>query len=162
VARGLNTYVALSCVSDCTVVFLGGKERALLRDHGKLGFHQTSFRGMTAFDRKAGMAEEIARLERFGLSRAFAERAVATPPERMWYPDQDELVREKVVTRLFTPKPPDAPAEEAPAASPAPAPVATQPVTAAPVSQPSQPDPNRRGVVKLPADLMQRLTGGAK
>ena len=168
-ARGLNTYVALSCVSACTVVFLGGKDRVLRRDHGKLGFHQTSFRGMTAFDRTAGIAEEIARLERFGLSHAFAERATATPPERMWYPDQDELLREKVVTRLVPPKPPEpaaeaAPAAQAPAASPAQTPEEASPATAAPVSPPPQaePDPNRRGVVKLPSDLLKRLTGGGK
>jgi hypothetical protein len=105
-ARGLATFVKDTCVSACTVVFLGGKERGLFTGGGKLGFHQASFRGMTAADRSSSIEREIARLQRFGLSRSFAERAMKTPPSGMWYPDKDELLREKVVTRLYAPPPP--------------------------------------------------------
>lgn len=105
-ARGLSTFVKDSCVSACTVVFLGGKERGLFTGGGKLGFHQVSFRGMTAADRRTAIEREIARLQSFGISRGFAERAMKTPPSGMWYPDNDELLREKVVTRLYTPRAP--------------------------------------------------------
>jgi len=105
-ARGLATFVKDSCVSACTVVFLGGKERGLFAGGGKLGFHQVSFRGMTAADRRTSIEREIARLQSFGLGRGFAERAMKTSPSGMWYPDNDELLREKVVTRLYTPPPP--------------------------------------------------------
>ena len=94
-ARGLATYVVEECLSACTIVFLGGKERFLL-DTASLGFHQPTFRGMTTGDRNLAIAEEEARLRAFGLS--FVERANTAPPDDMWYPEQHELVREKVVT----------------------------------------------------------------
>ena len=69
----------------------------------RLGFHQPAFRGMTAADRRAAIATEQLRLQGFGLSSAFAGRATSALPSGMWYPDQDELVRERVVTRVISP-----------------------------------------------------------
>jgi len=170
--RGLSTFVSQTCVSACTIVFLGGKDRLLLSS-GRLGFHQPAFRGMTMADRTIAISTEEARLQRFGLSPQFAERANAAPPNDMWYPDKDELVREGVVTRLVPPpsgKPPpgDAlaglpvsgtlgdyasrtrtvhesavPEGAAPAALPGP--------VAAPATTLSAP------TVKIPADLMKQL-----
>src|SRR5206468_2180584 len=78
---------------------------------------------MTVGDRKAVIAHEQARLQSFGLSKDFAERANAAPPTAMWYPEKAELLREHVVTRVM-----EVPAQKpaANAASPAPsvAPVA--------------------------------------
>ena len=118
-ARGLSTYVSQHCASACTVVFLGGKQRQL-NAAAKLGFHQPSFRGMTASEQRALIAREQARLEKFGLSQAFAERANAAAPSDMWYPDQGELLREKVVTSIYTPQPPKPVASAAPAKPAAP------------------------------------------
>ena len=103
-SRNLATFVARDCLSACTIVFLGGKERFMLPT-ARLGFHQPAFRGMTASDRHAAIATERQRLQqRFGLSAAFAARANSAPPGGMWYPDKDELMRERVVTRLVPPK----------------------------------------------------------
>jgi hypothetical protein len=103
-SRNLATFVARDCLSACTIVFLGGKERFMLPT-ARLGFHQPAFRGMTASDRHAAIATERQRLQqRFGLSAAFAARANSAPPGGMWYPDKDELMRERVVTRLVSPK----------------------------------------------------------
>jgi len=101
-SRDLATVVALDCLSACTIVFLGGKERLMLSS-ARLGFHQPAFRGMTAADRSAAIATEQLRLQGFGLSSAFAARATTASPSGMWYPDQDELVRERVVTRVISP-----------------------------------------------------------
>jgi hypothetical protein len=98
-ARSLSTFVVRDCLSACTIVFLGGKERYLLSS-ARLGFHQPAFRGMTTSARRGTIAEEVLRLQRFGLSKAFAERANAATPSGMWYPDKDELLREHVVTRV--------------------------------------------------------------
>ena len=115
-ARGLSTYVMQDCLSACTIVFLGGKERFMLPT-ARLGFHQPAFRGMTAAARRSAIATEQARLQRFGLSRAFAERATTATPNGMWYPDKDELVREHVVTKIFQPPPrPNPPATPPPPA----------------------------------------------
>lgn len=103
-ARGLATYVVEECLSACTIVFLGGKERFLL-DTASLGFHQPTFRGMTTGERNLAIAEEEVRLRAFGLSRSFAERANTATPDDMWYPEQDELVREKVVTWIVATQP---------------------------------------------------------
>jgi len=106
-SRDLATVVAVDCLSACTIVFLGGKERVMLPS-ARLGFHQPAFRGMTAADRSAAIATEQLRLQGFGLSRAFAARATSALPSGMWYPDRDELVRERVVTRVisYTPESP--------------------------------------------------------
>jgi hypothetical protein len=102
-SRNLATFVARDCLSACTIVFLGGKERFMLPT-ARLGFHQPAFRGMMASDRHAAIATERQRLQqRFGLSAAFAARANSAPPGGMWYPDKDELMRERVVTRLVSP-----------------------------------------------------------
>src|SRR5882762_8543844 len=73
-ARRLSTLVVQDCLSACTIVFLGGTDRAVL-SNARLGFHQPAFRGMTASDRLIAIANEERRLQGFGLSRAFAERA---------------------------------------------------------------------------------------
>jgi hypothetical protein len=107
-ARGLSTFVARDCLSACTIVFLGGKERCVLAT-ARLGFHQPAFRGMTSSERRDTIAQEVQRLQRFGLSKAFAERANTATPSGMWYPDKDELLREHVVTRLIAPNAADKP-----------------------------------------------------
>jgi hypothetical protein len=60
-SRNLATFVARDCLSACTIVFLGGKERFMLPTV-RLGFHQPAFRGMTASDRRAAIATEQQRL----------------------------------------------------------------------------------------------------
>ena len=129
-ARGLSTYVTHQCVSACTIIFLGGTQRHL-HVTAKLGFHQPYFRGMTAGEQRIAIAREQARLQKFGLSNAFAERANAASPSGMWYPEQSELLREHVVTAIYTPPPPKpvasaTPAKSAPAARNLPALPATQ------------------------------------
>jgi len=134
-ARGLSTYVTQHCVSACTVIFLGGKQR-YLNAGAKLGFHQPYFRGMTAVEQRASIAREQARLEKFGLSKTFAERANAASPSGMWYPEPGELLRERVVTSIYTPQPPKPPKPVA-AAAPAPAAPVTPAVPALPATRTS-------------------------
>lgn len=146
-ARGLTTHVEQECMSACTIVFLGGRERLLL-DTARLGFHQPTFRGMTAGDRRAVIAEEEARLQGFGLSRNFAERANAALPDGMWFPENDELVREKVVTRIVVAQPPKPTAPSSPA------------VQAVPQANSVFPTPGtyQTGPAVIPDDLIKRLT----
>ena len=161
-ARGLSTDVMQSCLSACTIVFLGGKER-LLFDGARLGFHQPAFRGMTTLERGVMIGQEEARLQHFGLSRAFAERANAATPNGMWFPDKDELLREKVVTRIVMPQPTMPPpmptAPKPPAANTAATPLAKVspfPTPGAPVELETGTYQTMR--VPLPADLVKRLS----
>ncbi len=170
-SRGLATFVVKDCLSACTIVFLGGKER-VIAPNARLGFHQPSFRGMTAEDRSEAIAVELRRLQGLGLSREFAERANSAAPDAMWYPDQAELIRERVVTRVLQPPKPAPPkAAPSPPAS-ADATVGEKPVATSPAGDATPPanvlstddavtsSPPRRpetGQALIPADLMKRL-----
>ena len=149
-ARGLATYVVDECLSACTVVFLGGKERFLL-DGASLGFHQPSFRGMTADAQKLAIAEEAARLRAFGLSSSFVERANSASPDDMWYPEQDELVREKVVTWIVPAQPSNPTASVSDTVPVRPRPPSVFPTPGAALGG------SGTGPAVIPADLIRRL-----
>ena len=96
-ARGLSTVVLEQCLSACTIVFLGGKERWIAQN-GRLGFHQPAFRGMAEAERRLMIVQEEQRLQKFGLSRAFAEKANNAVPASMWIPERmQSLLREHVI-----------------------------------------------------------------
>jgi hypothetical protein len=135
---------------------------------------------MTAADRRAAIAAEQERLQRFGLSSAFAARATSASPSGMWYPDQDELVSERIVTHVISPKPAspnDTPVANAPppAARGDATPAASAALATAARSAPA------RGIsstgetaaaasawgyeidrTKLPADLLKRLSAAPR
>jgi ATP-dependent protease ClpP protease subunit len=158
-AKGLTTFVVQDCMSACTVVFLGGKERVVL-PAARIGFHQPAFRGMTAASRRAAISTEMARLQRFGLSRQFAERANTATPSGMWFPDKDELVREKVVTRVMPP-PPAKPAPNAASPTANAAPPTAAPVAGAPKAMPGAAAraAAEEGRATIPAEVIKRLSG---
>lgn len=180
-SRNLTTLVAADCLSACTIVFLGGKER-LVFPAARLGFHQPAFRGMTAADRRAAIAAEQERLQRFGLSSAFAARATSASPSGMWYPDQDELLRERIVTRVISPRPAsptDTPVANATAPPPAArgnaTPAASATLATAARSAPARDIPGTGETAaaasawgyeidrtKLPADLLKRLSAAPR
>ena len=153
--RGLSTLVEKQCLSACTIVFLGGQDRAILSS-ARLGFHQPTYRGITAAERSRSVAAEEERLQKLGLSRAFAERANEAEPSSMWFPESSELLREHVVTRIV-------PAQaHAPARSVIDPPVSSSNGAAAQVSehvseQVAAPVSPQATVVTLPKDLVQRL-----
>jgi len=152
-ARGLTTFVEKDCMSACTIVFLGGKDRVVM-PAARIGFHQPAFRGMTAASRRLAISTEIARLQRFGLSQQFAERANTATPSGMWFPDKDELVREKVVTRVAQPSKP-APGTPSAAASP-PAASAAPATTARGAAARAAAEEGR---ATIPPDVIKRLSG---
>lgn len=158
-AKGLNTFVEKDCMSACTIVFLGGQQRAVM-PAARIGFHQPAFRGMTAASRRAAIATEMARLQRFGLSRQFAERANTATPSGMWFPDKDELVREKVVTRVVQPPPVVKPA---PSTTSSPPTANAAPATAAPAAATPSGVAARAaaeaGRATIPPDVIKRLSG---
>jgi hypothetical protein len=99
--KSLNTYVARSCLSACTIVFLNGKER-FITNESRIGFHQPSFPGLSAADQRASIMQEEARLRALGVSPAFARKANSAAPNDMWIPSAAELVRERVATTLVS------------------------------------------------------------
>lgn len=153
-ARGLTTFVEKDCMSACTIVFLGGKERVVM-PAARIGFHQPAFRGMTASSRRAAISTEMARLQNFGLSRQFAERANTATPSGMWFPDKDELVREKVVTRVVQPQPPKPAPVATPSASSAPAANAAASAARGAAARAAA----EEGRATIPAEVIKRLSG---
>ncbi len=99
---GLTTYTERECVSACLLAFLGGKERLLGAD-GRLGFHQASVAGTGGDIAKDGNDEFRALFQRKGIPSAFADKAMSTSPESMWYPSAAELIQAKVVTDVVDP-----------------------------------------------------------
>jgi hypothetical protein len=83
----------LKCASVCTIAFLAGRQRWVTSD-AKLGFHQGIFGGQ-AYGGEFREAYNAA-----GLSQAFIDHALSTPPRSMWLPTLDELMRAKVVTQV--------------------------------------------------------------
>jgi hypothetical protein len=161
-ARRLSTLVERDCLSACTIVFLGGTDRAVL-SNARLGFHQPAFRGMTASDRLIAIANEERRLQGFGLSRAFAERANRAEPSSMWFPDKNELINEHVATRIVSvnPGPPKAaPPSAAPAGGAVVNATATVP-SAFPAIPPALNTAQTPRVV-IPPDVIKRLREAPK
>ena len=76
-SRDLATVVC-DCLSACTIVFLGGKERFMLPS-ARLGFHQPAFRGMTASDRRAAIATEQQRLRRIRIEQRIRSAGQPAP-----------------------------------------------------------------------------------
>jgi hypothetical protein len=92
--RGLGTRVDTECSSACTIAFLAGRVRTA-RPGARLGFHAFSaVGGGEAFGRSVQKTYGSA-----GLAEAFIARIAATSPERMWYPDQKELIAQGILTQ---------------------------------------------------------------
>ncbi len=101
-ARGLNTYVGRLCASACTFVFLAGKTRAASPD-ARIGFHQPSGVGLNSLGQRQITQSVLDRYRSAGLPPELIRRVAQTPPNKIWFPTVDELVRARVVTVLGTP-----------------------------------------------------------
>jgi hypothetical protein len=99
--RGLTTYCFEQCLSAATVVFLAGKER-VVAPGAKLGFHCGDFPGLTHDQRAEINASEREAMRVAGVADWFVAKVLQTPPESMWYPTFDELLRAGVVTTRST------------------------------------------------------------
>lgn len=95
--KGLDTRVADHCMSACTSLLLAGRTRTA-PETAKIGFHQPSFPGVSAY--ALGDAIERTRAEYLaaGVDQRFVWRALATPAQSMWFPTPEELVEGRVLT----------------------------------------------------------------
>lgn len=90
-ARGLITYTSASCSSACTIAYMAGRER-YLKLGAKIGFHRAAFAGA---ETTREMAELLAAA---GVGKALVDRAVAQPASSLWYPSDQELRANHVIT----------------------------------------------------------------
>jgi hypothetical protein len=95
--RNLTTYTSEYCLSAATLVLIAGNERVIAAD-AKVGFHAGTFPGATA--EQQGEMDNLVRstMQSAGVSEQFISRVLATPPEQMWYPSFEEMLRNGVVT----------------------------------------------------------------
>jgi hypothetical protein len=105
---GLNTHVEYLCGSACTFPLLAGKERSIAPG-GVVGFHQASL-GLTTLMNPAAITGDDAgnRLMRNNYAAAsigteMIDRALATGPDTMWFPDTPSLQANNVVSRISKP-----------------------------------------------------------
>jgi hypothetical protein len=88
--RNLNTLVQEECLSACTFLFLAGNKREIA-DDAELGFHQATIEGISEPGKTLVLAQMAEYYRSHGVREWFIDRIIATPPESMWYPTQDEL-----------------------------------------------------------------------
>jgi hypothetical protein len=95
--RGLATYTSDRCQSACTIAFAAGRERWSL-PNAKLGYHASSFPGMSAQDIRDADQDSRDLLIGSGISPDFVRKALATPNDSMWRPNADELMTGRVIS----------------------------------------------------------------
>lgn len=105
---GLNTHVEYLCASACTFPLLAGKERSLAPG-AVIGFHQASL-GLTTLLNPAAISGDDAgnRLMRSNYAAAnigaeMIDRALATSPDSMWFPETAALQANNVISRIAAP-----------------------------------------------------------
>jgi hypothetical protein len=94
---GLTTYTSDRCQSACTIAFAAGRERWILRN-AKLGYHASSFPGMTAQEIRDVDQEGRDLYIASGITPDFVRQALSTPNESMWKPNPDELMAGRVIS----------------------------------------------------------------
>ena len=97
---GLDTHVAASCSSACTLVFMAGTTRTLGPD-GRLGFHSYALlipSGHPNIDPAAELQRDLAYLEARGMAPAFLARIPDVAPTQMWFPTRGELIQAGILT----------------------------------------------------------------
>ena len=102
--KGLNTYVPEYCVSSCTSAFIGGEKRQMF-SKALLGFHQLSpafsTKAFTENELKDTLYDTIKFYKQQGIDKEFVKRFFRTPPDEMWYPRNEELLKHGVVTEVL-------------------------------------------------------------
>lgn len=95
--RKLTTVVTTDCLSACTIVFLGGTQRYIHPQFGRLGFHRPSALGTAEWT--GAIAETtISDAMKAGVSYEFMEKAYTTPNDSMWFPTTDEILASHYAT----------------------------------------------------------------
>jgi hypothetical protein len=98
--RGLSTYTTKYCMSAAALVLISGKERRIAKN-ARVGFHRGSLPGATRYQKR--FLEDLDRkaMRDAGVSEAFIDQVLATPPDEMWYPGPNEMIRAGAITGVF-------------------------------------------------------------
>ena len=102
--KGINTYVSEYCVSACVSAFIGGEKRQI-SPKALLGFHQSSpafdLREFTKDELSDKLYDAIKFYKQQGIDKKFVMRFFRTPPDELWYPQINELLKNGVITGVL-------------------------------------------------------------
>ncbi|MEH3144772.1 MAG: hypothetical protein PGN34_05385 [Methylobacterium frigidaeris] len=96
-ARSLTTYVPDYCVSACTLAFMRGRERLILRD-SHVGFHAPYEPGVFGEKLPVDASGERRAYLAAGLAPDFVDQVLSTPSRDVWFPDAGRLRQAGVIT----------------------------------------------------------------
>ncbi|MCK8484430.1 hypothetical protein MUY21_10305 [Aliiroseovarius sp. S2029] len=101
VSAGLDTHVAQTCSSACTIIFIAGARRTAHPD-ARLGFHGYALMDaarLPQFDVKAEQDRDRRFFVAQGVSDAFTARIYDRPNRDIWFPSRAELLDGNVLTQ---------------------------------------------------------------
>ena len=97
--KKLNTYVAYSCHSACTIAFLAGTKR-MMTSYARLGFHHPYMPGIPRYVLEHYTVRDRNFMLNRGVKSSFIDKAFAMEPETLWFPDPEELINSGFVTNI--------------------------------------------------------------
>lgn len=98
ISHDINTEVSGLCASACTLIFLAGKQRHLLKG-GQLGFHQyLQTSGIQFLDTSEEQQKDRAYFKSRGVSDAFIASMFQAKHQDIWFPSRRDLLRAGVIT----------------------------------------------------------------
>jgi hypothetical protein len=100
--RNLDSYTSATCMSACTIAFLGGRER-WIGPGARLGFHQGEIPGANKIFRQVANEGFAASYRRSGINEVFINQILEVPPDRLWFPTVSHLEYAGVITGTAAP-----------------------------------------------------------
>lgn len=95
--NALATYSLDQCVSSCTTAFIAGTRRTL-GGNARLGFHQyKNYAALPVVDIDEEHAKDKALFREQGIAPEFLRNIFAQPPDKMWWPEAEELLKAGVI-----------------------------------------------------------------
>ena len=96
--EGLNTVAVGECESACTIILIGGRQRAAWPGT-KIGFHQSTFPGNATSDDNLQTEEVRDYFRSNGVSEEFIKTAFSTNSNDMWFPTEADMLTANVLTQ---------------------------------------------------------------
>jgi len=98
--HGLATYTSEQCNSACLLPFIAGRTR-ILKSGAKLGFHAYRFPGVQPAEIQREIEKDKAYFVSRGIPKEFLTKAFDTSSSTLWFPTQQELVSNGVITHTY-------------------------------------------------------------
>ncbi len=102
-AKNLDTSTNRGCFSACTIAYMGGASRFIYGEK-KLGFHRYGTADAEAGFMQQAVAQSFKKDESVfilkGASGKFMQHIYSTSPENVWFPENDVLRRNHIITDI--------------------------------------------------------------